>query len=88
MVDSIQGNSRVNSVKISNIAKFKNTMAPALGLFGFGAKDNTVKSPMARLEKMFNFDTPVYHRGIQQLSIKDSDFIPDKEFEDKKYCEV
>ena len=68
MVDSIQGNSRVNSVDLTNIQKLKKPVAQALGIFGFGTKSE--------------------HKGIPQLEIKDSDYIPDEMFKENAYCEV
>ncbi len=90
MVDSIQGNGRVNAgIKLTNIEKLKNTMAPALGVFGFGNKVSAAESSaIDALAEKFNFNPPKYHKGIEQLVIKDADYIPDDVFKENAYCEV
>ncbi len=89
MVDSIQGNSRVNSVDLTNIQKLKKPVAQALGIFGFGTKSEVVsQNPIDKLSEKFSFKTPEYHKGIPQLEIKDSDYIPDEMFKENAYCEV
>ena len=88
MVDSIQGNIPVNSIK-STIVRFQNIQANnKLGVFGFGQVNNTPDNPIAKLAEKFNFDAPVYNRGVAQLDISDLDYVSDKDFKENAFCEV
>ena len=87
MVDGIQGNSRVDSIKLNNIQKLKKSMVPTFGIFGFGPKTQC-PTQIDVLNDKFSFSTPKYHKGIGQLVIKDSDFIPDVTAKEQELCEA
>ena len=89
MVDGIQGNRPIANVKAAGVEIQKNTLKDKLGLFGFGAAGKASDdSPIAQLSAKFNFEPPVYKKGVAQLVINDTDYIPDKPFVENAFCEV
>ena len=89
MVDGIQGNRPIANIKAAGVEVQKNTLKNKLGVFGFGTtKDVLSSNSLAQLTAKFNFEPPVYKKGVAQLIINDADYIPDKPFREDAFCEV
>lgn len=64
-----------------------------LGSFGYGYKSsgaNFIRNvvPEFLANKFANVEVPKYNKNIPQLVINDKDYIPDKSFEEERFCEV
>lgn len=89
MVNGIQGNRPIANINASSVEVQKNTFANKLGLFGYGGKQNVDPGgQLAELYEKFDFKPPPYKKGVTQLCITDADYMPDKAFEEKAFCEV
>lgn len=95
MVDGINFNGKVGhieDIKGTNAARIE-AEQPKVGAFGFGFKSTGIGFernvvPADLLAKFENLEVPKYTKDIAQLTIADKDFIPDKNLEDKAFCEV
>lgn len=95
MVDGINFNSKVgqiDNIKGTNTAKIQAEQTK-VGAFGYGFKNSGVGFernvvPADLLAKFENLEVPKYTKNIAQLTISDNDYIPDKTFEEPKFCEV
>lgn len=95
MVDGINFNGKVghiDNIKGTNSAKIQSEQQK-VGAFGYGFKTsgtcferNVV--PAELLAKFENLEVPKYTKNIAQLTISDKDYIPDKVFEEKAFCEI
>ena len=95
MVDGINFNGKtgkIGGIKANNNIKAENKTR--IGLFGFGNGSGKGVGferhvvPQDLAAKFDSVSVPKYTKGIPQLEISDSDYIPDKVFEDENsYCE-
>lgn len=82
-INNIQGTTAAHIVKTeSNVGVFGN------GFISSSAGFERKVVPEFLANKFANVEVPKYNKNIPQLVINDKDYIPDKSFEEERFCEV